>query len=105
MLLDRSELDYQLGRFVESEHTARAAAEIYGKLAEVPASFLQSLDAVLRGASETRLGIALRELDRIDEAIATHDIVVKRLVEQTRVTPDRDLLHQSHRASSSEHGR
>jgi eukaryotic-like serine/threonine-protein kinase len=98
MLIDRSEMDFQLGLFADSERSARRSAELYANLAETPSAEPETLDPLFRCMTETGLGIALRELGRIDEALAVHDAVIERLAGLTKLSASRDLLHQYHRA-------
>jgi eukaryotic-like serine/threonine-protein kinase len=100
MLLDRSDLDYQLGRFAESERAARKSVDLYAQLAETPGARPETVDPLFRGMSERWLGMALREQGRIPEAIASFDIVVERMAGLTKLSADRNMLHQYHRAQA-----
>ena len=97
---DRAELDYQLGRSADSERHARRSAELYGRLAENPSARPEPLDGVLRGMAEIAQAQALRELDRIDEALVVHDVAVKRLNEIAKAGLTRDNLHQFYHAKA-----
>lgn len=96
-LIDRSELDYQLGRYAESERTARASTELYAKLMSAPSSRAAPLDSLFRGMAENGLALALRELGRVDEALAAQDAAVERLAGLSKVSQSRDSLHLYHR--------
>jgi serine/threonine-protein kinase len=98
MLIDRSDLDYQLGRFKDSEMAARRSEELYARLAEVKSALLEQLDPMFHAMAGIRLAVALREQERLAEAIAVHDAVVERLAALTKVSNSRDMHFQFHRA-------
>jgi serine/threonine protein kinase len=100
MLLDRAELDYLLGGYVDTECRARRSAELYARLAEMPAANPEPLDPMFRGMAEFRQATALRELGRIDDALAVHDRAVERLGGLAKLSATRDYLHQYHLAQA-----
>ena len=95
LLLDRSDLDNQLGRFADSERAARKSLEIYAKLGETPAAGAGTLDPMYWAMAQLRLAMALREQGRIDQALENHDAAVERLA---KMPPGRDQTFQLHRA-------
>ena len=100
MLIDRADLDYQLGRFAESERTARRSVDLYAKLAETPGTRGETLDPLFRGMAERWLGMALRERGRIPEAITVFDAVVERFSALVKLSPDRNMVSQYHIAQA-----
>jgi serine/threonine-protein kinase len=100
MLLDRAELDYLLGGMTDAERHARRSADLYARLAEKAAAIPEPLDPIFRGMAEIRLAIALRELGRIDDALAVHDRVVERFAGLARISGTRDNLHEYYRSQA-----
>jgi tetratricopeptide (TPR) repeat protein len=98
MLLDRAELDYLLGDYAGTERNARRSMELYARMAETAAARAEPLDPLFRAMAEIRLAIALRELDRIDDALAVHDAAVERLAAVIKISATREYLHEAHRA-------
>jgi len=98
MQLDRSDIDFQLGRFGDSERAARRAIEIYAKMAETPGAHPQPIDAMFWGMADNRLALALRERKQTVDAIAAHDAAVNRLRGLSKVNATRDVIFQLHRA-------
>ncbi len=97
---DRAELDYQLCRSDDSERQARRSAELYGRLAGNTSASPEPLDGMFRGMAEIAQAQALRELGRIDEALAVHDIAVKRLNELAKASNTRDNVNQFYHAKA-----
>ena len=100
MLLDRAELDYPLGNFPETERVARRSADLYARLADKASASPEPLDALFRGMAEIRLAMALRELDRIDDALAVLDRAVERLGGVAKINSDRNYLHHYYLAQA-----
>jgi serine/threonine protein kinase len=98
VLLTRSDWDFQVGRLAESERTARKSAALYAKLADTPGTRPEPVDPLFRAMAEHNLAITLRELGRIDEAIAAHDRAVEHIGGLTKVTNSRDAWSFYHRA-------
>jgi tetratricopeptide (TPR) repeat protein len=96
-LIDRAELDYLLGRYAEAERSARTSADLYAGLAETTGVHPEPLDPLFHGMAENRLALALRELGRIEDALAAHDAAVERLAGLARISPSRDALHHHYR--------
>jgi tetratricopeptide (TPR) repeat protein len=97
ILVDRADLDYQLGRYPDCERTARASAGLYAKLADTPGNHPETLDPLFHAMAGNRLAIVLREQGKIDEAVAVHDGVVNQLAATVKVNPTRDFVHHYHR--------
>jgi tetratricopeptide (TPR) repeat protein len=104
MLLDGSELHYQLGRFAESERSARRSVDLYGKLAEMPNARRETLDPLFQGMAERSVAMALREQGRISEAISAFDSVVRRMAALVKLNADRNMVSQYHQ-TQAERGR
>jgi serine/threonine protein kinase/tetratricopeptide (TPR) repeat protein len=100
MLLDRAELDFQLGSYADTERHARRSMELYAGLADKAAASPEPLDPLFRGMAEIRLAIALRELGRIDDALAFHDRVVERFAGIVKLSATREYLLEYHRAQA-----
>jgi hypothetical protein len=93
MLLDRGELSYPFGNFVDTERDARRSVELYARLAEKASVNPEPLDSLFRGMAEIILAIALRELGRIDDAVAVLNRAVERLGGIAKINADRNYLH------------
>ncbi len=100
MLLDRAELDYQLGNFAETERHARRSTELYARLADKATASAEPLDGLFRGMAENRLATVLRELGRIDDALAVHDRAVERFAGLAKLSATRDNLNQHYLAQA-----
>jgi serine/threonine protein kinase/tetratricopeptide (TPR) repeat protein len=98
VLVDRSYLDHELGKYHESEVSARRSAGLYGSLAGFPQSKPDPLDPLFHGMAEIRLAVALRELGRLDESLPVHNRAVDRLDTIAKVNKSRDYLHFYYRA-------
>jgi len=98
MQIARSELDHQIGRFADSEQSARTAADRLARIAETPGTSPEPLDSMFRAMAEMRVAIALRELGRVDDAIVQHDIAVDRLSALAKLSSSRDVLLHHHQA-------
>jgi serine/threonine protein kinase len=97
VLIDRADLDYQLGRYPDCEKAARAAADLYELLAKTPGSHPETLDPLFHAMARNRLAVVLREQGKVDEAIAVHDGAVSQLAAAVKVNATRDFLHLYHR--------
>ncbi len=100
MLLDRAELDYLLGGYIDTERGARRSKELYAQLAATPSANPEPLDPMFRGMAEIRQATALRELGRADDALAVHDQAVERLGGLAKLSATRDYLHQYYLAQA-----
>jgi tetratricopeptide (TPR) repeat protein len=98
MLLDRAELDYLVGSLTDTETHARRCAELYARMAEKAATTPEPLDPLFRGMAEIRLAIALRDLGRIDDALAAHDRVVARFAGLVKISGTRENLLEYYRS-------
>ncbi len=96
-LIDRADIDYALGRYAEAERTARTSADLYAWLAKTPGVHPEPIDPLFHGMAENRQALSLRELGRLDEALAAHDAAVTRLAGLAKISPSRDALHHYHR--------
>jgi serine/threonine protein kinase len=96
-LLSRSDWVYQVGRFAESERDARKSAELYATLAETPGTRPEPVDPLFRAMAEHNLAMALRELNKIDDALKAHNNAVERITGLTKVTNSRDAWSFYHR--------
>ena len=100
MLLDWAELDYLLGGFADAERRAGRSMELYALLADRAAARPEPLDPLFRGLAENRLAMVLRELGRLDDAIAVHDRAVERFAGLTKLSATRDNLLYSYLAQA-----
>jgi tRNA A-37 threonylcarbamoyl transferase component Bud32 len=100
MLLDRAEIDFLLGDYVETERRARRSADLYARLAETTGARVEPLDPLFRGMAELRLAMALRELDRVDDSLGVHDRAVERLGGVAKLSSSREYLNESYRAQA-----
>ncbi len=100
MSFDQAEVEYQLGRFADSEQHARRSAELYGFTTKNDIGTPEPFDRMFHGMAEIAQAQSLRELGRVDEAIAVHDSAVKRLNELAKVSPTRDIVHQFYHAKA-----
>jgi tetratricopeptide (TPR) repeat protein len=98
VLIARSDWDFQVGRLAESERTARQSAALYAKLADTPGTRPEPVDPLFRAMAEHNLAVTLRELGRIDEAIAAHDRAVEIIAGLTKVSNSRDAWSFLYRA-------
>jgi tetratricopeptide (TPR) repeat protein len=98
VLIARSDWDFQVGRLAESERTARQSAALYAQLADTPGTRPEPVDPLFRAMAEHNLAVTLRELGRIDEAIAAHDRAVEIIAGLTKVSNSRDAWSFLHRA-------
>jgi serine/threonine protein kinase len=96
-LLSRSDWVYQVGRFAECERDARKSAELYANLAETPGTRPEPVDPLFRAMAEHTVAMALRELNKIDQALKAHNTAVERISGLTKVTNSRDAWSFYHR--------
>jgi tetratricopeptide (TPR) repeat protein len=97
ILIDQADLEYELGRFVDSERTARKAIAIYVRLIDTPRSHPDVLEPLFQSMAENRLAMCLREQGRIDEALVAHSEAVGRSMTLIKTNPSRDFLAFSYR--------
>jgi serine/threonine protein kinase len=90
MLMGRSDREYQVGRLAESEEAARRAMALYARLADTPGTRPEPVDPLFRAMAEHNLAITLREMGRINEALAAHESAVERIAGLTKVSNSRD---------------
>ena len=100
MLIDRSDLDYQLGRFVDSERAAHRAAALFADMASSGVGSPEALDPMFWGIAEIRLAMTLREQGRTDEALTVHDSSVERLNRFAQASQARDTIFYLHRTKA-----
>jgi serine/threonine protein kinase len=100
MSFDRAELAYQLCRFADAERHAHRSAELYGFTTKYDIGAPEPFDRMFHGMAEIAQAQALRELGRVDEAIAVHDVAVKRLNDLAKVNATRDIVHQFYHAKA-----
>jgi tetratricopeptide (TPR) repeat protein len=98
VLLDRAELDFQLGDLAGTEQDARRSRDLYAALADAVDYKAELLDPLFRSMAEVRLAVTLRELNRIEEALTVHNQVVERLDGLAKLSATRDHLHELARA-------
>ena len=97
ILIDQADLEYELGRFVDSEQTARKAIAIYVRLIDTPRSHPDVLEPLFQSMAENRLAMCLREQGRIDEALVAQSEAVGRSMALIKTNPSRDFLAFSYR--------
>ncbi|MFL5340941.1 MAG: protein kinase domain-containing protein [Gemmataceae bacterium] len=102
MLLDRAELDFALGRFADAERHARRSMELYAQSADAAAASPEKLAPLFHGMAELRLAMALRELGRLDDALAVHDQALGRLAGFMKLQNEsaRSYTFEYHRAQA-----
>jgi tetratricopeptide (TPR) repeat protein len=100
MMHGRAELDYELGNLADTELHARRSTELFAQLADKAAASRQPLDGMFRGMAEISLAIALRDLGRIDDALAVHNRAVERLGGLVKISATRDFLHHYYLAQA-----
>lgn len=93
MLVDRAEMEYQLGQFSDGEKTARTCMELFSRLQKDMLNDPESRNRILWSMAGNRLAICLREQDKIDNAITVHSEVVAKLKELVQVNRSFDSLH------------
>jgi tetratricopeptide (TPR) repeat protein len=98
VLLGRSDWDLQVGRLAESERRARRSSALYAQLADTPGTRPEPVDPLFRAMAEHNLAMALREQDRIEEALTAHDRAVETIAGLTKVSNSRDAWSFLHRA-------
>jgi tetratricopeptide (TPR) repeat protein len=97
LFVARSDRELQVGRWADSEQSARRSAGLYAELAETPGTRPEPLDPLFHAMAEHNLALALREQGRTDEALAAHDRAAERIAGLTKVTNSRDAWSFNHR--------
>ncbi|HEX4590775.1 MAG TPA: serine/threonine-protein kinase, partial [Gemmataceae bacterium] len=97
LLITRADQELLAGKPVESESSARRAAELYVTLAKTPSSRPLPVDPLFHAMADHNLAMALREQNKIIDAIAAHDRAVDQIAGLTKVTNSRDAWSFYHR--------
>ena len=97
MLIDRAEMEYQLGQFSNSEKTARTSMELFSRLQKDMVNDRESTNRKLWGLAGNRVALCLREQGKIDDALLVHNEVVTKLKELVQVNRSNESLHLYHR--------
>jgi tetratricopeptide (TPR) repeat protein len=97
LLMNRSDREYQVGRWAESELSARRSAELYAKVAAIPGTDIQPFDPLFHAMAEHNLALALREQSRVPEALDAHDRAVDQMAALIKVNKTRDAHSFYHR--------
>lgn len=97
VLVDRADMEYQLGNFTSSEKTSRTSMELFGRMEKVIVNDPNSMNRKLWGLAGNQLAMCLREQGKIDNAVSVHNEVISKLNELNQVNRSFDSLHLYHR--------
>ena len=102
LLVNRSDREYQVGRWVESEQSARRSADLFAKLAGMSAQDRPAARPALSRDGRAQPCPALREQDRIPRALDAHRRAFDRMALFIKVNKSRDALSFYHRVRTEQ---